>query len=145
MENLEDNQTIRLDRWLSFACIIKTRSQATRTCEDGRIKVNNEVAKPSKLIRIGDKIEIKYKSHQRALDVLQIVNRNVSHAAARLLYQEHELSPAEKEALELHQLIYRAESKQRPKFKGRPTKRERRKFEEEREDWRTSAEDLDAS
>jgi ribosome-associated heat shock protein Hsp15 len=63
MENLEDNQTIRLDRWLSFACIIKTRSQATRTCEDGRIKVNNEVAKPSKLIRIGDKIEIKYKSH----------------------------------------------------------------------------------
>ncbi|MCI0513973.1 RNA-binding S4 domain-containing protein [candidate division KSB1 bacterium] len=144
MENSEANQTIRLDRWLSFACIIKTRSQATKACEDGRIKVNDEVAKPSKLVRIGDKITIKYKLHQRTVDVLQIVNRNVSHAEARTVYQEHELSAAEKEALELRQLVYRAESKKRPKFKGRPTKRERRKFEQEREDWRTPDEDLDA-
>ena len=120
---------IRLDKWLSFACIIKTRSKATKACEEGRIRVNDETAKPSKVIKVGDKISVKYKMHQRIFDVLEIITKNVSHAQARTLYREHELSPEEQEALALQQTLYREGARYRPKYKGRPTKRERRKLE----------------
>jgi len=122
--------SIRLDKWLSFACLMKTRSQATKACEEGRVKVNNEVARPAKMIKVGDTIAIKFKLHHRTLDVLELVTKQVSHAQARTLYREHELSPAEQEALELQQQLFKASAKHRPKYKGRPTKRERRRFDQ---------------
>lgn len=127
MEN--SNKTLRLDKWLNFACIIKTRSQATKACEDGRVKVNNQVAKPSKMITIGDVVSLKHKSHTRTFDVVDLSAKNVSHQEARKLYREHELSAEEKEALEIQQMLYKAGASFRPKYKGRPTKRERRQLE----------------
>ena len=124
----------RLDKWLSFSCILKTRSQATKACESSRIRVNGEVAKPSKIVRIGDTIEVRYKSHQRKFDIVEIANRNLPHAEARKLYREHELTADEKKALEMRQLLFQAAGKFKPKYKGRPTKKERRKLEQFKED-----------
>jgi ribosome-associated heat shock protein Hsp15 len=130
MESPGKEETIRLDKWLSLACIIKTRSQATKVCDDSRIKVNDQPAKPSRLIKAGDKITIKEKTHSRRLDVLEIVHKSVSHQRARELYFEHDLTPEEKETISLQKALYQAGAHFRPKFKGRPTKRERRRLED---------------
>lgn len=130
MEPVENNESLRLDKWLNVACILKTRSQATKACETGRVKVNDLVAKPSKTIKVGDKISVKYKSHERRFTVLGITNKSISHTQARLLYQEHELTAQEKEELELRQMMYKASASFKPKYKGRPTKRERRRMDE---------------
>ena len=126
--NTED--TIRIDQWLNVACIMKTRSQARKACEEGQVKVNEQSAKPSKLVKIGDVVSVRYKWHHRTFDILGIEHKSISHEKAKLLYYEHELSPEEQEALELRQKFFRADRRLRPRYKGRPTKKERRKFDD---------------
>ncbi len=130
MEPVESNESIRLDKWLSIACILKTRSQATKACETGRVKVNDLVAKPSKTIKAGDKVSVKYKSHERRFTVLGVTHKSISHTQARQLYQEHEMTAAEKEELELREMMFKASAGFKPKYKGRPTKRERRRMDD---------------
>lgn len=130
MGNSDKEATIRLDKWLNLACIIKTRSQATKICDEGRIKVNDQIAKPARQIKVGDKITVKEKTHNRRLDVLEIVHKSVSHQRARELYYEHDLTPEEQEAIAMQKALYQAGARFRPKYKGRPTKRERRRLEE---------------
>ncbi len=134
---MDENQqkTIRLDKWLKIARIIKTRNQAAEACDEGRVKVNNQIAKPAKLIKIGDTISVKFKWRTRTFDVLDIQQKNVKAEQARLLYHEHELTPKEKEQEELRSLFYQAAKFQRPKYKGRPTKKERRELEKFRKRW----------
>ena len=38
---------MRLDVWLDIACLFKTRSEAKRACEGGKVDVNGEHAKPN--------------------------------------------------------------------------------------------------
>ncbi len=134
---MTDNQpkSIRLDKWLKIARIIKTRNQAAAACDEGRVKVNDQIAKPAKLIKVGDVISIKFKWRTRTFDVLDVVQKSVKAEQARLLYHEHELTPEEKEQEELRSLFYQAAKSQRPKFKGRPTKKERRELEKFRGRW----------
>lgn len=132
-ENPED--TIRIDQWLNITCIIKTRSQARKACEEGRVKVNDQATKASKLVKIGDVVSVRYKSHRRTFDIVGIAHKSVSHEKAKLLYREHELPPEEQEALELRKELFKAERKARPKYiKGRPTKKERREMEKYKKD-----------
>lgn len=128
-------KSIRLDKWLKIARIIKTRNQAVAACDEGRVKVNDQIAKPAKLIKVGDVISIKFNWRTRTFDVLDVVQKSVKAEQARSLYHEHELTPEEKEQEELRSLFYQASKSQRPKFKGRPTKKERRELEKFRGRW----------
>ncbi|MDZ7261505.1 MAG: RNA-binding S4 domain-containing protein [candidate division KSB1 bacterium] len=129
MKSDKTEKTIRLDKWLKIALILKTRSQATKACEEGRVKVNDQIAKPAKLVKIGDTINVKFKWHSRTFDVLEISHKNLSAKEAKLLYREHEKTAEEKEAEELRQAFFEAERKFRRRYKGRPTKKERRRLE----------------
>ena len=42
---------MRLDVWLDIACLFKTRSEAKRACEGGKVDVNGEHAKPNRAVR----------------------------------------------------------------------------------------------
>jgi ribosome-associated heat shock protein Hsp15 len=122
-------KTIRLDKWLKIARIIKTRTQATEACDQGRVKLNNQAAKPAKMVKIGDTVSVKLKLRTRTFDILNIVQKSIKAEEAKNLYREHELSPEEKEAEDIRSLFYQAAKTFRPKFKGRPTKKERREME----------------
>ena len=49
---------LRLDRWLWHARFYKTRALATAAVEAGRVKVNGARPKPSRVVRVGDQLEI---------------------------------------------------------------------------------------
>ena len=50
---------MRIDKYLSSVNILKRRSIAQDMCENGVVSINNIIAKPSKEVRVGDKITLK--------------------------------------------------------------------------------------
>ena len=118
-------QSVRLDKWLKFSRICKTRAIASKMCETGKVKVNDEKAKPARLVRAGDKITIKIKSNYRNFDILEIVQKGVSNKDAKNLYHEHKLEISD-ESKALYAVLQDWDVRGKSKYKGRPTKKERR-------------------
>ncbi len=89
----ERSQAVRLDVWLDVACLFKTRSEAQKACKGGKIDVNRQAAKPNRLVRVGDELEISrpYGRKQRVV-VRALAGRHVPKTEARLLYED--LTPA---------------------------------------------------
>jgi ribosome-associated heat shock protein Hsp15 len=126
---------VRIDVWLNLACIYKTRSRASEALKAGHVKVRGRSARPSTTVKPGDRITVTQPGVRRELEILEIPKRSVSKEEARNLY--HEVSREEMEKPEFAKALRRArkEAKRagRDKFKSRPTKRERRRWERDRE------------
>lgn len=116
--------SVRLDVWLDVACLFKTRSEAQHACKAGKVDVNGQPAKPNRLLRTGEEIEISRPfGRKQRLKVRGLAERHVAKAEARLLYEDltPPPTPEEIEARRLER-IYRA-AVTPPKA---PDKRERR-------------------
>ncbi len=50
---------MRIDKWLKMARIFKSREEAGRACDLGRVKLNGLEAKPSKVVKAGDEIVVR--------------------------------------------------------------------------------------
>ena len=122
----EPLETVRLDRWLSAARFFKTRTQAAKACNSGKVKVNGVSSKPHKNIVIGDKLTIHLHDRYHNLEVLGLAQRGLPSVKAKKLYLEEIKQTLSKESEELLELYRKNDKRFRPKFKGRPTKRERR-------------------
>ena len=53
---LPQDEPTRIDRWLFFVRLFKSRSLAAEAVAGGRVHVNGERVKPSRVIRLGDQI-----------------------------------------------------------------------------------------
>ena len=51
---------MRLDKYLKVSRIIKRRTVAKEVCENGRVSINDKVAKPSTVVKENDIIEIQF-------------------------------------------------------------------------------------
>ena len=119
-------ESVRLDRWLWAARFFKTRAQATNAVKGGRIHLNGQAAKPAKDVRAGDQLELSLGRTRLVVDVLAVSEKRGPAAQAALLYSETADSRAERErAAELRRLA----PAPAPDLGGRPTKRDRRRFE----------------
>lgn len=137
MQNIiDENGSQRIDKWLNISCLFKTRAKAAKACVERRIKINGEVAKPAKTIEKGDRITIKSRGGKFSnLIVLGIAHKNISSKEAQKLYEKEEFELSE-EAKELVRLYKDSNKRQKRKYKGRPTKKERRKLEKIKEKYR---------
>ncbi len=80
---------VRLDVWLDVACLFRTRSEAQRACQTGRVEVNGQRAKPHRAVRMGDRIHVDRPSgRQQQVLVKGLADRHVPKAEARLLYED---------------------------------------------------------
>ena len=125
---MSDNaaDSIRLDVWLDVACLFKTRSEATRACEGGKVEVNGDGAKPHRLIREGDRIRIG-RGFGRFQDVIVriAIAQHVKKSEARALYDDDtpKPTPEEIEARRVER-VYRAAAT----AAGTPDRRRRREI-----------------
>jgi len=120
--------TMRLDKWLKMARIFKSRDLAARACNLGRIKVNDLVAKASKVVKPGDVVVVKIAKHYRTLEIKEIPTRGLSAKDAKLIY--HESTPQLSEENQEMMRLMQAEERRSPSpEKGRPTKKRRRALE----------------
>jgi ribosome-associated heat shock protein Hsp15 len=86
-------EQVRLDVWLDVACLFKTRSEAQKELKTGRISVNRQPAKPHRLIRVGDEIEISRPlGRKQRIRVVGLAEQHLPRAEARKLYED--LTPA---------------------------------------------------
>lgn len=49
----------RIDKWMWAARIFKTRTIAAEACKKGRVCINGAQAKPARMIKVGDVIQVK--------------------------------------------------------------------------------------
>ena len=92
----------RLDQWLWFARLVKSRSLAARLCTAGAITVNQAmITKANHIVRIGDTIAVPQGAFRRSVRLLGLGVRRGPAAEARHLYEEiaarvhrSELTPA---------------------------------------------------
>ena len=92
------NDSIRLDVWLDVSCLFKTRSEAKRACDGGKMDVNGEHAKPNRALREGDRIRIS-RGAGRFQDVVVriILEQHVKKSEARALYDDVTPKPSSEE------------------------------------------------
>jgi ribosome-associated heat shock protein Hsp15 len=79
----------RLDQWLWFARLTKSRSLAAQLCAAGAVLVNGSVArKASQTVRTGDTIVVPQGPWRRAVRILALGMRRGPAAEARSFYEE---------------------------------------------------------
>jgi ribosome-associated heat shock protein Hsp15 len=122
-------EEVRLDRWLMAARFYKTRSQAAKACDGRKVKVNGITAKPHKFLRAGDEITLHHHDRYRDIKVLALADRGLPSNAAHELYHEESRIQFSEEQMEIISMMRKIEKQNRPKFKGRPTKKQRRQIE----------------
>lgn len=116
--------TVRLDVWLDVACLFRTRSEAQKACNGGKVDVNGVAAKPHRLVRVGDALEISRPLGRKQLVIVTaIAEQHVPKRDAKALYDDRTPPPTPHE-IEMRRLerIYRA-MQSPPRA---PEKRERR-------------------
>jgi len=78
---------MRLDKFLKVSRLIKRRTVANEVCENARVFVNDNPAKPAKQLKAGDIIRIEYFSGATTVRVLKIPAGNISVNDAATLYE----------------------------------------------------------
>jgi len=113
----------RIDKWLWAARFFKTRELSAKACDLKRVLSNDQPAKPSREVRIGDMLHIKNEGDEYQVEVLALSEQRGPAAIAQSLYRETEQSKeARQKAWEERKLLgipTATESR-------RPTKRDRR-------------------
>ena len=81
--------SLRLDRFLWFARIVKTRGLAQAMAEDGRLRLNGRVVdKAHAIVRVGDVLGFARQGAVRVLKIEALPVRRGPPAEARALYSE---------------------------------------------------------
>ncbi len=125
MRDDEDNEEIRLDKWLWAARFCKTRSLAAEAISGGKIDINGERAKPSRIVRLGDRLNIRRGLYEWTIIVKDVSRRRGAAPQAHLLYEESEDSRRKREAVAAQMRFERGVEFDTP---GRPSKRDRREI-----------------
>ena len=120
----EDNDKLRVDKWLWAARFFKTRSLAVDAVESGKVTMNDTRIKPGRAIGVGDLLVIRLGQYQFEIEVLGLSNRRGPAPEAQKLYRESDASKARRA-----EIAANLKALPPPTFKGRPTKRDRRDIE----------------
>lgn len=116
---------VRLDKYLWAVRIFKTRSDAADAIKNNRVTVGGAFAKPSREIKIGDKIEVRRNLVTYSYRVTGLVS-NRQPAKNVALYCENITPQSELDKLNIpRETIFVF----RERGTGRPTKKERREID----------------
>ncbi len=119
-------ERVRLDKWLWAARFFKTRSLAADEIVKGRVQVNDNAAKASRELHVGDRVAFRQGSGARTVVVLGLSEQRGPAPVAQALYQEtaESIEHRERAAVERRLGAEPALSIDQ----GRPTKRDRRQL-----------------
>lgn len=116
---------MRIDRWLWAVRVYKTRSDAAEACRGSAVRLNDNIAKPSAKVRVGDTIVARTKALTRTLHVIDLTENRIG-APLVSDYLEDQTPESEYEKAREKRANARVFSH---KGTGRPTKKDRRDIE----------------
>jgi ribosome-associated heat shock protein Hsp15 len=117
---------VRIDKWLWAARFFKTRGAATEAVLGGRVHINGERVKPSKVVRTGDTVEVTIGTARRTVAVTDVAERRGPASVAATMYAE---TPESHAAREQHALERRLARPLGADLRARPTKQARRRLD----------------
>ncbi|WP_122667034.1 RNA-binding S4 domain-containing protein [Pseudomonas viridiflava] len=120
----DEDDKVRLDKWLWAARFYKTRALAKTAIESGKVHCRGERCKPGKEPRIGDQFQIRTGFDERTVvvEALSIVRRGAPEAQA--LYSETPESVTKRE----NEAAQRKAGNLGVTTDGKPTKKQRRQL-----------------
>ena len=98
MPNEAEEEKIRIDKWLWAARFFKTRSLASLAAGGGHVQVNGSRVKPSRVVQVGDTLQIRRGQEEIVVVVQGLSGRRGPAPQAQALYQETEESRMNREA-----------------------------------------------
>ncbi len=119
-------EEVRIDKWMWATRIFKTRTIAAEACKKNRVMINDVNVKPSRMIKLGDVIQVRKPPITYSFKVLGLTERRMG---AKLVpeFLENVTPPEQYEILEMNRI---SGFVNRSKGLGRPTKKDRRELEE---------------
>lgn len=120
----QDDDKVRLDKWLWAARFYKTRALAKAAIESGKVHHRGDRCKPSKEPRIGDEYQIRAGFDERTVVVMALSAVRRGAPQAQALYEETALSVARREQA----AALRKAGAMGVETDGRPTKKQRRQL-----------------
>lgn len=117
---------MRIDKYLWCVRYYKTRSIATTACKKGHVKINGDVAKPSRDVFPTDKVHVRKDQINYSFTINDIPPNRVG---AKLV-DIYRIDTTPKEAFESQELLKYSKDYYRKKGTGRPTKKDRRDIDD---------------
>jgi ribosome-associated heat shock protein Hsp15 len=91
---IDDNLTLRVDKWLWQARFFKTRSLAAKLVKSGKLRLNGVlISKPSRSVGVGDILTFPKEMEIRVIKIYNLGQRRGPASEAQRLYQD--LAPVE--------------------------------------------------
>lgn len=117
---------VRIDKWMWATRIFKTRTIAAEACKKNRVMVGGVNVKPSRMIKVGDVVQVRKPPVTFSFKVLALTERRMG---AKLVpeYLENVTTPDQYEILEMNKISGFVD---RARGLGRPTKKDRRELEQ---------------
>ena len=92
------SESVRLDVWLDVSCLFKTRSEAQRACNGGKVDLNGDGARPNRQVKVGDKLEITRPFGKRQIvEIKAVTGDHLPKAQARKMYEDLTPPPSPEE------------------------------------------------
>ncbi|MBL8959513.1 MAG: hypothetical protein JNJ98_06660 [Gemmatimonadetes bacterium] len=123
MTHRTTDEPVRLDKWLWAARFFKTRALAAEAIDKGHVDVNDDKAKRSRAVHVGDRVTVRRPPFEQRLVVRALSDQRGPATVAATLYEETAESQARREVTAAQ---LRAAG---PVADGRPTKRDRREMD----------------
>ncbi|MFZ9660616.1 MAG: RNA-binding S4 domain-containing protein [Chitinophagaceae bacterium] len=122
-----EKEKLRLDKYLWSIRIFKTRSQASVACDKGKVKMDGNSLKASKIVQLGEVYEIKTENRKWVIKVTGLLDHRVQFTEA-IKFFEDQTPEEEKLRLEFQAAVFFT-GKRQTKI-GRPTKKQRRELDD---------------
>ncbi|HEX7339066.1 MAG TPA: S4 domain-containing protein [Rhodanobacteraceae bacterium] len=94
---MTDDNDVRADVWLWAARFFKTRRLSREAIDGGKVELNGAACKPSKIVKVGDKLRITRGEERFEIDVLALSAKRGPAAVAQALYAETAASQSARE------------------------------------------------
>ena len=118
---------MRVDKWLWNVRIFKSRSKATAACKKGRVSIGELTLKPSYLVKVDDKLDLRKDGYMLEFLVKELISRRVSAVLAEPCYEN--ITPQDELDKFKSWFVGKGPAERRERGAGRPTKRERREID----------------
>ena len=121
---MESNDKVRIDKWLWAARFFKTRAIAKAAIESGKVQIDGQKSKPSRLLEVGIVLTIRQGFDSKTIEVVDISEQRRSASEAQKLYIESTESIEQREKLAAERKAFNISTP----TSERPNKKQRRQI-----------------
>ncbi|MCF8284033.1 MAG: RNA-binding S4 domain-containing protein [Sphingobacteriales bacterium] len=127
----ENNEKLRIDKYLWAIRMFKTRSIATDACKAGRVKLEQQSIKPSYVVKIGDVFHIQKDQQKKIIKVLELLEKRMDATSV----QKYFVDQTPIDDTPRNHSVFTVPVLKRDRGTGRPTKKDRREIDDIQTSW----------